>query len=179
VKRGLAVVIMAVAIGAFAGMPGASANGIRIWTGETNQGLPLQFTVVTDHGKTFIPVWKISFQMLCEKDGSVFGDTTEYRGFDVPVVNGKFSYEDPYVQDWYFHWKGSIGRGKAHGVAALEHPAFTGHIKLQVCTSGAPPWTATRGGAVGSSRIPSVSFLTSVVRHPDGSISRTVTAISH
>src|SRR5712691_5101699 len=101
----VAALCVALALGVGAFTPGAYADGSQFWSGETSQFLPMSFTLATYGGQTTIPTWTFEFVMICLDSGLIINLRTTYTGFDVPVVNGKFSFT--WAQPWeYFSWSG-------------------------------------------------------------------------
>jgi hypothetical protein len=175
-KGKVAIVGFAMVLGLLAFAPGASAGASQRWAGRTTQDEPMDFTLVTGHGKTFIRSWDFEFIMICVESGLIIDLQTGYGGFHVPVVDGKFSFVDknPFG---YFSWSGRISPDQAKGVAKSVWPALTPKVKAEICTSGQPQWGAqpAGGGSVSRQGVRLVREL--VVRHADGTITRSITGL--
>jgi hypothetical protein len=162
-------------LGMLAYTPGAYAGGVQTWQGQTGQGLPMDFMLVTSHGETVVHEWDFEFLLLCVKDGVLIDFGTGYSGFDVPVVDGKFSFTNDFFLPFdYFTWKGTINGDEAHGTAKEVSPGLTRKLNGEACTSGTPQWNATPSGAPAPTQHV-IRIRVDVVKHPDGTISRTMT----
>ena len=174
----LLIVGTTLAVGLLAVTPGAYAGGTEMWRGQTSQGLPMDLTLETAAGKTVIHSWDFHLNVLCHKDGRLLTFGVSYTGYDVVVVNGKFGFSNPFDPSFSFAWKGTIGGSEAHGSTKGSMPAFTVRYGGQVCTSGTPTWDAAPAGLVQAPPAAPVSVRILVVRHHDGTVSRTVTIAS-
>ena len=179
-KRRLAVfgVTLALALMAFA--PGAQATSSRDWSGLTSQGYPVQFTVVKFNGQSVVTRWHIGFLELCLKSGTVMHWDITY-GVGMKVVKGKFHYADDmreFPGFLYLGVNGRIDHGKATGTAKLLVANITPKLKAEICTSGSSAWTATPGGSMAGAHATGAEIRISVVRHPDGTITRSMRGLS-
>jgi hypothetical protein len=180
-KRRLAVFGVTLALALLAFAPGAQAGGARDWYGLTSQGYTVHFTVVKSDGHSVIPSWQMGLLELCLKSGLVMEWHITWGGLDMKVVNGRFSYaydERNFPNSFYFAVNGRIDRDKATGSAKFLVADVTPNLKAEICTSGSPRWSATRGGSMPAGHLNPNVVHVFVIRHPDGTITRTVSGLS-
>ena len=126
---------------------GASATQSAGWSGKTDpQGLPITFTISQQGTNAVISEMDFEFDMTCE-DGQSFGLETGFFGFDVPIVNNRFSFV--FVElDQALQWKGRFDSPiHASGTVQSAMPGLTQDVQAELCESQLQSFAAHPNGA--------------------------------
>jgi hypothetical protein len=147
----------------------AMAQQTGQWTGVTDQGVQMGFTVQPGQPE-YIDSWSFGFNITCP-DGQQIGAGVGFSGFNVPIVDNKFSFKYKSVF-FIFSWHGVFQNDtSASGVAIHQLPAFVYPTNATQDCKQKVRWTA--GAGIAAPR--HYQHFTQVTRHPDGSV--TVSAL--
>jgi hypothetical protein len=156
----------------------ASASKSVYFVGKTSQKFDLLFQDVRSPRGEFVSPFSLDANITCPE--GLGGGEAEFTfsGFQIPVVNGKFSFveNDP---DTRFHWGGAITGKTSKGTLGIAFPAFADSGKPVSCTSGAVTWKASelvparQGGAALTP-----AYRIDIAKNAAGAISVTVTHTS-
>jgi len=146
----------------------AMAQQTGQWTGVTDQGVQMGFTVQPGSPE-YIDSWNYAVALTCP-DGSSIGAGFGFGGFNVPINDRAFKFKY-YSVFFIFAWNGKFPTDtSAKGAANIQYAAFKyGTNTLQDCR-GKTTWTAAPG--LGSAPRHMDHFF-QVTRHPDGSVTVT------
>jgi len=133
------------------------------------------FTLMTSHGMTVVHSWGFDFNLICQSSGKIVGVGMGVSGWDIVLDrHGRFGLT---LNSWDmdFSWRGRIDGGRATGTAELVMPGLVTQSTPEICTSGSNDWTARSIATPG--RYPTPRMRIQLVKHPDGTMSRTISGI--
>jgi hypothetical protein len=140
------------------------------WTGLTNQGQQMSFTVQPGQPE-FIDSWSFGFNITCP-DGQQIGAGVGFSGFNVPIVDNKFSFKYKAVF-FIFSWHGVFQNDtSASGAATHQVPAFVYPTNETQDCKQKVTWTAAPGIVAPHH----YKYFIQVTRHPDGSVTVSTTS---
>jgi hypothetical protein len=146
------------------GQPTVLAQQTGQWTGVTNQGQQMGFTVQAG-APEYIDSWYFGFSITCP-DGAGIGEGVGFGGFNVPIQNNKFSFKYASVL-LIFAWHGVFNSDTAaSGAATVQIPAFVAPTHVTQDCKAHVTWTAAPGIAAPHH----YQHFIQVTRHPDGSV---------
>jgi len=159
---------------AFVPAASAFAGGSTYYAGKNSQGQKLLFSV--DHtasGPKFDPIF-INQIDHCPVTGDTIAVEFSFQGFQIPIVNGKFSL----VMDNIFQrfsWTGTVTSTGASGKENIDLPAFDNTGGLQDCGAGVLSWKAQALVPASATAHPSAQYVVTLTRASDGSVQYSIT----
>ena len=174
-KRLASLIVLAVVATLTLGS-GASASTSFYYAGKTSQKFDLLFQDVRVSGSEFVVPFSFDANITCPAGLGNGEAEFDFSGFEVPVVNGRFSLveNDPSAR---FHWDGKINNKSAAGTLGIAFPAFTDSGRAVACTSGDVTWKASKlvPASRRSQTAATAKYRIDVSRNASGAISVTVT----
>ncbi len=147
-----------------------------IYAGKNSQGQKLRFAAAhTASGPKFEPIF-ISQIVRCPVTGEVLTIGDLFRGFGVPIRNGKFNFVLNDVGGHLLRWSGTVTSSGASGKESIDQASFDKEGGLQDCGGGSLSWTAkavTPGSPAAAA--PSAGYVIKVTKASDGSVHFSVT----
>jgi hypothetical protein len=175
-KRAISVIALAAVAMVTLGSA-ASASKSVYFVGKTSQKFDLLFQDVRSPSGEFVSPFELDANITCPAGLGGGEASFTFSGFEIPVVNGKFSFveNDP---DTRFHWDGTINAKKSTGTLGIAFPAFANSGKPVSCTSGAVTWKASELVPARQGAAASPAFRINITKDASGAISVTVTHTS-
>jgi len=154
------LVVLAAGLTLFASVASATPAQEVVYEGQTEQGLPLSFTVVDTGSGLVISEMSFAFNLVCETSGDLIGAGAGFFGFNVPIEDGMFTFDYNSVFN-AIHWSGRINSTRARGTVTYLIPGLTPDEQAQLCPSGLLRWGArpTGGGTTTEAPRPDSSVI--------------------
>lgn len=125
-------------------IPAHAAPRLRLYRGETSQGMRIKFIVARTDAGRFVQEIDIHFTLTCEDATTqdwVSGWSFGQPRYGVPILaDGTFTYDD--VSEFMAaHFDGRLGTLSGEGTTSTTVPALTPDEQAQLCTTGDLTWT--------------------------------------